>query len=322
MIADTRIDTTSAVNPVGLHTNYFLHHHEIVSASRFVPALLFTTEEGSVIVIQETPVVAVEAHIEDRDGNTVTSVVRGDSFYVFGEATTNPADGPNDATRFEIVGAQSPRTYITQTGTLFIAIDEDATSLTINVLAVDSDIPQIVDTLTAPVVGDKAVLWPVPHVDPDADLDALFEVTPGPITITGANNVRVPTQEGVSWKKTIATGVTFTDAGDIVTVPHHGASVGDIIVFGAITTTTGVAAATNYYVKTVPTADTMTISATDGGATLALTTNGSAASATFPLVDGALENVAAGQLVTFVATAMVGYELAAGATSSFPVTGA
>jgi hypothetical protein len=69
--------------------------------------------------------------------------------------------------------------------------------------------------------------------------------------------------------------VAFADSGDLVTVTAHGLVVGDAVSFGPITSTTGVVGATVYYVKTAPTANTFTLSATPGGSTLALTTNGS-----------------------------------------------
>lgn len=75
--------------------------------------------------------------------------------------------------------------------------------------------------------------------------------------------------------------VTFTDTGDIVTfVQPHGLAVGDRVVSGTITTTTGITAGTIYFVRTVPSTTTVTLSATSGGATLALTTDGSAISMT------------------------------------------
>lgn len=74
--------------------------------------------------------------------------------------------------------------------------------------------------------------------------------------------------------------VTFTDTGDVVTfATPHGLAVGDQVVFGTITSTTGITAGTVYYVRTVPSTTTVTLSATLNGATLALTTDGSAASA-------------------------------------------
>ena len=75
--------------------------------------------------------------------------------------------------------------------------------------------------------------------------------------------------------------VTFTDTGDVVTFSQpHGLVIGDRVVPGAVTTTTGITAGTTYYVLTVPSTTTVTLSATSGGATLALTTNGSAISMT------------------------------------------
>lgn len=73
--------------------------------------------------------------------------------------------------------------------------------------------------------------------------------------------------------------VTFTDAGDLVTVSApHGLAVDDRVVFGTITTTTGISAGVTYYVKTAPSTTTLTLSATEGGSTLALTTNGTSTS--------------------------------------------
>ena len=75
--------------------------------------------------------------------------------------------------------------------------------------------------------------------------------------------------------------VTLTDTGDVVTFSQpHGLAVNDKVVFGTITTTTGITAGTTYYVLTVASTTTVTLSATLGGATLALTTDGSSVSCT------------------------------------------
>lgn len=76
--------------------------------------------------------------------------------------------------------------------------------------------------------------------------------------------------------------VTLTVATDLVTyqTPHN-LNVGDKVSFGTITTTGGIVANTVYYVKTVPSSTTVTLSATLNGATLDFTgADGSAASAT------------------------------------------
>lgn len=222
VIADQRIDTTNVINPVGLHTNYFLHHWQVVSASRFVPALLFTTEEGTVITITDTPVTGIDTPvIKDSDNLTVTSATRGQLYQIVTAATT---EGQNDAVRFELVGAQSPRTYIAQTGMFHVSHDEDATSLTVNIIAVDTDVPQLVSALVIPVIGDKLELWPSPSVVPDSDSDGLLEVTPDELVLAENNTVTIPSVTGVQYKQdgtnvnngsviTVTDSTTFTAVG-------------------------------------------------------------------------------------------------------------
>jgi hypothetical protein len=325
VIADTLIDTASQYNAATLGNNFFLHHHEIISASRFTPAILFTTEEGTPVNVDDTPVVGITTlTINDESTGTpvtVTQVIRGEIYQVLGNAITEPEGGYNNALRLAVSGNISTHTYITQDGVLHVGLDEDSTEVTVNAWAVDTDIPQLTASVSATVAGDKAELWPDPHVDIDSDEDTLFEVTPAELTMNGSTfKVKIPNVEGVQYKNTVDTGVTFTDAGDIVTIPGHEASIGDIVSFGAITGTTGVTAATEYFVLTVPTANTMTISATDGGATLVLTTNGTAASATLNVADGSTKTVPAATTRTFTAVAESGYELAAGVTTSWPFT--
>lgn len=313
VVADTLMETRSQANPVGLHTNYFLHHHQVISASRFVPAILFTTEAGDVIVVNPTPVESAEiSGVFDVDGNEVTEVERGNLYHVRAAGITDPEGGYNDAVVYEITSNRHITTYITQTGTLHVSPFEEATSVTVRVYSTEDE--SLTDEITVPIVGDLLQLWPNPTAIPDADDDGTFEATPDePEFDDVTNTITIPETLGIQYRKTVKEGVTFTDAGDIVTVPNHGAEVGDTVVFGAITTTTGVAAATTYYVKTVESEDTLTISATLGGATLALTNNGSAASARFDVADNS-EHVIAGE-TDITAVAKAGYELADGATA-------
>jgi hypothetical protein len=198
VIADQRIDTTNVVNPVGLHTNYFLHHWEVVSASRFVPAVLFTTQPGTVINISDTPVTdVVIPTIQDDGGNVVTDVERGEIYQIISEATT---DGDNNAVRYDITSVHNIRTRVTQLGALYIAPDEEATTISVDVTAVDTDVPQLLKTLTANVVGDKLILWPNPTVENDSDDDGLFEVTPEELTVDADGDVTIPNVTGVQYK--------------------------------------------------------------------------------------------------------------------------
>lgn len=78
----------------------------------------------------------------------------------------------------------------------------------------------------------------------------------------------------------IGTGTIVASTGVITASATHGLAVGDPVILGAITTTTGVTAGVIYYALTVPSATTFTLSATVGGSALTLTTNGSTASIT------------------------------------------
>jgi len=216
VVADQRLDTTSQPNPVGLHTNYFLHHWQVISASRFVPAILFTTEESTVIHIDDTPVTGVTVTgYTDGNGNAVTELKRGDKYQIVATADT---EGVNNAVRYELDGAYSPRTYITQTGVLYVSVDEEATSIVVNVYAVDTPIPQLMATFTENVVGDIAEIWPTPKVIPDEDNDGLNEVIPEEpeFTETGVNtgSIKIPSVKGVQYKN----GATNVNNGTVIDI--------------------------------------------------------------------------------------------------------
>lgn len=49
VVNDVVYQTASFYNPENLTTKYYLHHWEVVSASPFVPAILFTTEAGTTV---------------------------------------------------------------------------------------------------------------------------------------------------------------------------------------------------------------------------------------------------------------------------------
>jgi hypothetical protein len=201
--ADQRIDTTSAVNPVGLHTNYFLHHWQVISASRFVPAVLFTIESGTVINIPATPVTSVAAlTIIDKDGATPTSLVRGQMYEVNTNAVTTPAGGANNAVRYTATGLNSPRSRITQSGAILIAVDETATTVLVKAFATDTANPQTEISASYSITGDIAVLWPNPTALSDADVDGLLEVIPEAVVKDNDTDVAViPTVTGVQYKK-------------------------------------------------------------------------------------------------------------------------
>lgn len=112
MCKDTVYETTSMYNPKTLGTNYFLHHWGIYSVSPFVPAILFTTAEGtSVPTVTQTVTGMGKLVFMDMDGEIVSTLVTaGDDYQIFAPitATLSPDtyDGvynaPNSAT-FEVI---------------------------------------------------------------------------------------------------------------------------------------------------------------------------------------------------------------------------
>jgi len=201
VIADSVTESRTAENPVGLHTNWFLHRQGVVSASRFAPAVLLTSAEPSTEIITiQTPVVDVlTPTFRDAGGETVTDLERGFTYQVVSEAITSPTGGDNNAVRLELVGAQSTRTRIWQSGMLAVAIDELADELTINLIAVDDE--SIIKTATVDVVGEYAQLWPNAQVLTDTDDDDILEITPvAPTPDEDKHIVFIPTVGHLQYK--------------------------------------------------------------------------------------------------------------------------
>jgi lysophospholipase L1-like esterase len=120
----------------------------------------------------------------------------------------------------------------------------------------------------------------------DIRLDALAAGQRLKATLTGneseaAQGVTVGVMGSTNASDVCSLGtVIFTDAGNLVTISvAHGLAVGDPVTFGTITSTTGVSTGSVYFVRTVPTSTTLTLSATVGGSELGLTTDGTAVAA-------------------------------------------
>lgn len=158
VVADTYMETASQMNPAGRYTNYFLHHDQVVSASPFVPAILFTTEDGDVITIQDPDVVGVEtltAFLRGNPDEPTDDAPRGEYVQIIGNAETDPEGGVNDQLVFTISEHTSETTYITNTGTLYVGLDEDVETITVT--ATSAEDPSQSETLTLSVTGDKIV---------------------------------------------------------------------------------------------------------------------------------------------------------------------
>lgn len=169
IVADVEMANESLYNPVNRHTNYFWHHTQIISASRFVPAIVFTTLPGSDVIEIEPEVTAITGlTVTDVDAQTVTSVAPGMLYAVTPTITTDPADALGWwrlGVRLVLSGNTSPRTFLSDSGTLRIAGSEQADKLTITAFDVDNEVTTYSTTVT--VTGENTPVWPVPAPDPD-----------------------------------------------------------------------------------------------------------------------------------------------------------
>ena len=133
VIADTLLENTTADNPVGLYKNFFLHHHEIMSISPFVPAVLLNTlvDDETITVSNKVTALATPNAVKP-DGSTTTTVVRGGVYQLFSTPTvTNATIEDRTGIMYAVTGALSLHTSISQTGVLTVGSDETATSLTV-----------------------------------------------------------------------------------------------------------------------------------------------------------------------------------------------
>lgn len=219
VVADQRIDTTSQSNPAALFTNYWLHHWQVISASRFAPVVMFNSERPSTTISEQTYVIndITAVTVQDADGVTqATNVERGGIYNVIAEGITTPAGGPGVAVKYEVYGSVpiSQFTRITNNGVLIVGIDEVNTTLTIKLTAVFNDnTSQYSETTTRTVIGER-LIWSPPEVIEDADDDGLGEVTPKAPTFTSPD-VKIPNSGRVDYKDgaTVVNGTTVTISG-------------------------------------------------------------------------------------------------------------
>lgn len=199
VVSDIHNENTSMVNPIGGYTNYFLKTEGIFSCSRFANAAIFTTEAGT----EEIEVISLITGINDivlqnREGETVTGVVRGGVYQADSSAITS-LEGVNDAVAWSLTGANSSHTAIDQNGILHIASDETATTVkvTASTVGVDAEHP-MADPFTTSVdyviSGDIVPLWPVDQVPTGITVQGVA-VSPEFDPATSAYTVSVPAAE-------------------------------------------------------------------------------------------------------------------------------
>lgn len=135
-------------------------------------------------------------------------------------------------------------------------------------------INEVIENLGTPSASQTLTISNTPGAVRNATISRSCTTTVGSTTVSNANTTGITvgmqlTGTGIS----DARSVTFQDTGDTVTLASHGLSNGKRVSFPAITSTTGISVYTLYYVVNATT-DTFQLSLTQGGAPIALTTNG------------------------------------------------
>lgn len=121
VVVDTLIEMRKAENPVGLYSNYFLHHWQIVSASTFAPLVLFTggnqTAEG------DTPITSLTgAEVHAINGGGKQSTVRRGALYEL-KATAAPINA-TEPVLWTVTGNSDPATRAVEGNLLYVGLAE------------------------------------------------------------------------------------------------------------------------------------------------------------------------------------------------------
>ena len=138
VVCDTLLENTSMYNPAALNTNYWLHHHEIISASLFVPAVKFWTGASDDRVVAGPTNLELKADaVRHADGTPYADTEAGRlkagengyiSYTIVGTNLPNGAEIPVD---FWVKDNNSDRTRVYNDGTIVIAADETASTIKI-----------------------------------------------------------------------------------------------------------------------------------------------------------------------------------------------
>lgn len=127
VVADTLVENTSQWNPVSLSTNYFFHHHEIISASRFVPAVMIWNGQDDEKVKVLSPATALTVDVKDASGASVTTYEPNRLYDVEVTADVNPHSG---SVKVELDSPVSDERTMVKNGILRVGPNESG-SLTV-----------------------------------------------------------------------------------------------------------------------------------------------------------------------------------------------
>lgn len=183
VIADTLIENSSQWNPASLSYNYFLHHHQIVSASRFVPAVLFWEgQDDEVINITNSVASLAKPVVKDSNGDTVTTVIRGKVYEATTVVTaTDPDVQVRDGIVWSVSDHTSTHTHVSATGVLTVGGDETSDSIRVKASTSGTGAPKVQSSATVLTVdGDVRPEWPAPHDHADPEPEPEPDPDPAP----------------------------------------------------------------------------------------------------------------------------------------------
>lgn len=140
MCADTLIDFESIRNPKAISWNYWLHHHGIYSVSRFVNAVMFTTEAGSSVEVPSIKTTGVTVTFaEGEDGTTPTFATKGartrlEATVAGTVAPETPGYSVPQGVTWGITAATKPLsigTFVDAEGVIHVSADEQNEKITV-----------------------------------------------------------------------------------------------------------------------------------------------------------------------------------------------
>ena len=158
---DVLYENRSFANPMGLYENFWLHHHEIIGASLFANAVLFTSEEVTTATVDHGKITAITAiNVTDIAENAVTKVAPGFLYLLNAVATrTGGSEFDQHGILWELSGNTDPRTVVTQDGVLFIGAEEEGKKLAVTAKAAAD--PKVTFSADVAVDADAGkVKWP------------------------------------------------------------------------------------------------------------------------------------------------------------------
>lgn len=230
VIADKLYESAQQWNPASLHNNHFLHHHQIISCSRFAPAVMFTTHANDEIATVYTSPTSISAItiLPGWDGTVPTDIAHGGIVALTASVVPASAD---QGIRWSISG-NGPSTYITQDGVLHLGFDDPAVTgaditVTATSTSIDPDDPmhsQVSATLAVNVLDDPLAVWPHAGVIDDIQVQGV-SVAPAFAVGTLAYTVNIPDEPVEDDVIVISSGavsamVTVVDS-DTITVETH-----------------------------------------------------------------------------------------------------